>query len=64
LPDLNKAIEYNGLYWHSLPKAKLNGKIKKQECNKLGIDLFVIKEEDYLKDKQKVLKNIYNFIKK
>jgi len=62
LPDLNKAIEYNGIYWHSFPNAINKDALKREECNRLGIDLLVINESDYLSDKDKTLSIINDFI--
>jgi len=63
LPYLNKAIEYNGTYWHSLPKAIEHDKIKKEECKRLGINLLVIDEQNYIDDKQKEFSKIKEFLK-
>lgn len=64
LPDINKAIEFNGTYWHS--EAKLNtvkrDKIKKEQCDKLGIDLLIIEEQMWNYDKSHCLNLIENFI--
>lgn len=43
-PDLHKAIECNGSYWHSKPKVKLRDKIKRRLCQDSGIKLLVIDE--------------------
>lgn len=64
LPEINKAIEFNGAYWHSLPKATFYDKIKKDQCEKLGINLLVIDESNWLKDKNTCLKNIKYFLAK
>lgn len=62
IPDLNKAIEFNGKYYHTNDKVKTRDKIKKEECLKKGIDLLVVNEKDYMKDKEKVLETVKNFI--
>jgi len=62
LPKINKAIEYNGTYWHSLPKAMKRDKIKQNECKRLGIDLLIIKEQDYINSKEDELQKIKEFI--
>ena len=55
-PSLNKAIEFNGVYWHSIEEVKQRDIIKQKICKEKGIDLFVIKEEkwnnkdEYIKD--------------
>ena len=55
LPELNKAVEYNSIYWHDDRKEidcfKLN------ECKKLGIDLLIIDHNQWIKYKN------YNEIK-
>ena len=47
IPSKKIAIEYNGLYWHSFysPKYHLN---KLDECQKLGISLIQIFEDEWL----------------
>lgn len=46
LPDLNLAIEYNGVYWHS-KKKRNDHKTKVEALRELGIDLLVIWEDDW-----------------
>ena len=54
IPDLNIAIEYCGLYWHS----ELNGKDKKYHlnkmklCNEKGIRLITIFEDEWIFNKE------------
>jgi len=43
LPEISKAIEFNGAYWHSLPN---NDKIKRDQCRINSIDLLIINEEN------------------
>ncbi len=71
LPDLGFAIEYNGLMWHSFGKHKSekfdnyslvhgnknNHLIKTKECEKKGIQLFHIFENEYTQ-KQDIWLNI------
>ena len=47
IPSLNKAIEYNGTYWHSSNKQKEKDKEKVKQCKEKGIDLLIIKEEHW-----------------
>ena len=61
LPELSKAIEYNGVYWHSLPNS--NDKIKKKLCKNKNIDLLIINEENYIENREMCLKVIEKFIK-
>jgi len=59
LPEINKAIEFNGSYWYSLPN---NDKIKKEQCKRNNINLLVIDEENWMLDKETCLQAIENFI--
>ena len=52
IPALNKAIEYNGEYWHSFSQVIQKDTIKKQECKKLGIDLLVIHDDKWIENQQ------------
>jgi len=63
LPDLNKAIEYNGIYWHSKENVKYRDNQKLIQCKNKGIDLLVIEESDWLENSQKCLNDIYIFLK-
>lgn len=51
LPEVKKAIEYNGKYWHSDKYSKYKDSVKQQYCNDNGIDLLVINEEHWIKNK-------------
>lgn len=62
LPELNKAVEFNGVYWHSKDVVKKRDEIKKEQCINKGIELLVVKEEDYVNDRDQTLDNIRNFI--
>ena len=62
LPYQNKAIEYNGTYWHSFEDKIVRDKIKKQQCEKLGIELLIVNEEDYMYNKDSELNKIKQFI--
>jgi hypothetical protein len=62
LPDLNKAIEYNGVYWHSKPNAIEKDNIKNEQCKQKGIDLLVVDEMFWKNDNIKCLENIRKFI--
>jgi len=57
IPNLNKAIEYNGAYWHSLPNNQINDQIKKEQCKKLNIDLLIIDDIEW-NNNQKYQKQI------
>jgi hypothetical protein len=62
IPSLNKAIEYNGDYWHSLYKIKKYDKIKKEQCKKKGINLFIIKEYNWNNNKLLEFQKIKNWL--
>lgn len=62
-PKLNKAIECNGTYWHSLEKAIVRDKIKQQLCKKQGINLLVVPEKEWDIDVGKCQQNILNFLR-
>ena len=62
LPDLKKAIEYNGTFWHSSKEAKIKDKMKVDQCKNLGIDLLVINEADYINNKEGVKNKIKQWL--
>lgn len=62
IPTENKAIEFNGYYWHSLPSAITNDRIKKNECERLGIELLIVEEMDWINDREKCEEIIKGFI--
>lgn len=62
LPDVNKAIEFNGSYWHSNNYAKEKDMIKKIQCKEKNIELLVIEEKDWITNKNICLNNITSFI--
>jgi len=59
IPDLNIAIEYNGLYWHkeSVRVSKNYHLEKTQACEEKGIKLIHIFENEWLQ-KQNIVKSI------
>lgn len=67
--DVNRVIEFNGAYWHSMNSKDVNytpeRDIKRNEevMKTLNCDLMVINELDYYKDKSKVIEECINFIK-
>ena len=64
IPYLNKAIEYNGAYWHSNNYQKIKDKIKVEQCKQKNIDLLVIKEYDWLNNKENEEQKIIKFLNK
>jgi len=63
MPELNKAIEFNGTYWHSFVDKIIKDKIKLQECTRKGIELLVIKEQDWIDNKTNCINKIKTFVK-
>jgi very-short-patch-repair endonuclease len=58
LPDLKLAFEFNGLYWHSEVNKENNYHLNKtEECEKQGIQLIHIWEDDWLY-KQDIVKSM------
>lgn len=64
LPDLKKAIEFNGLHWHYSDKLFVPGKHgnKSKLCKEKGIKLLHIREELWIKNKQKMKEVIIKFL--
>jgi len=46
-PDLNKAIECNGIYWHSREGCSVRDQLKVELCSQMGIDLLVITDNEW-----------------
>ena len=63
IPDKNIAIEYDGLIWHSekFSKDKYYHLKKTEECNKLGIRLIHIFEDEWL-EKENIVKSMLSNI--
>jgi hypothetical protein len=60
LPEINKAIEYNGSFYHKGENVKFRDNFKQQWCKENNIDLLIIHEEKWIKDKN--FNMIYGFI--
>lgn len=60
IPELNKAIEYNGEYWHGIFTD--NDGIKIQWCKDNGISLMVIWDTQWRGDNDKIRREILEFI--
>ena len=64
IPSLKIGIEYNGLFWHSSArKDKYYHLEKLEECNKKGIKLIQIFEDEYVNKKDIVLNKIKHILK-
>jgi hypothetical protein len=65
IPELNKAIEFNGLYWHYSKDKFVPGKHgnKSNLCRSRGIKLLHVREELWIKNKHKMKQAIIKFLK-
>jgi len=63
IPKSSKAIEFNGKYWHNNDYIKWKDEMKRKQCMKRGIDLLVIDEKEWCKNKDQIFKNIKIFLK-
>ena len=63
IPSMKKAIEYNGIYWHSFPDRQKLDKIKKDQCKKLGIDLLIVHDTKWMDNLEIEQQIIIRFIK-
>ena len=64
IPSKKLAIEYNGLFWHSEDKKDKNYHLMKTEmCENKGIHLLQIFEDEYLYNKNILLKKISHILK-
>lgn len=61
-PCKTKAIECNGVYWHSLPEAKIKDEIKNKRCKKLGIKLLTITDDMWYNAREECEKIIKKFL--
>jgi hypothetical protein len=61
-PELKKAIEFNGEYWHSKENVKQRDTIKRKQCKEKNIDLLIINEKEWLTNKNFVFNKINMFI--
>lgn len=69
IPELNKAVEFNGNWWHynhSNPNCKPKGyhAQKSNLCRKKGIKLLHIREDLWNRDKEKMKQIILKFLEK
>ncbi len=61
-PKLNKAIECNGVYWHSRVSVYNRDTIKKKLCLDRNIDLLIITDEEWITEKSNMENKIKLFI--
>jgi len=66
LPEINLAIEFNGLFWHSELKGKtrLYHLNKTQECEKQNIQLIHVFEDEWMYQKEIIKSRILNLLRK
>jgi hypothetical protein len=62
MPELNLAIEYNGLYWHSDEYSMKNDSIKLEECKNKGITLMIIMDNEWKSSSDEIKKKLKNII--
>jgi hypothetical protein len=65
IPALNVAIEFNGLFWHYSDKHFRKGYhgMKSNLCREKGIGLFHVREELWIKDKERMKEIILKYLK-
>ena len=61
-PDLNKAIECNGVYWHSGKRRKILDKIKREWCRNNNVTLLTITDNEWTDDIEKCQTKIKKFL--
>lgn len=64
IPDLNKAIEVNGKYWHYIRKERGYHSYKSNLCKSKGIKLLHLREDLWSRDKERMKKVILKFLEK
>lgn len=62
IPSLRKAIEFNGIHWHSKPEVQERDKIKRELCLTKNIDLLIINEESWINNRDNCLNNVFGFL--
>lgn len=68
IKDVNKVIEFNGAYWHSIANKQVNYRVENDQMREdeivktLKCKVFNVKELEYYKDKQKILQDCLDFI--
>ena len=62
IPNLKKAIEFNGEYWHSKAERVVLDRIKEKLCIEKRISLIIIYYKDWINNKDNEKTRLYNFI--
>jgi len=58
IPSLNKAIEFNGEYWHKSNYSKFKDNQKIKQCKKRGIDLLTISYQDWVNNRERQIEKL------
>ena len=64
IPSLNKAIEFNGKYWHDNTYSKYKDNQKVIQCREKGIDLLTIWYQNWIDNREGQINNLEGFIRK
>lgn len=61
-PDKYKAIELNGVYWHSRPDKQNNDMIKMAEAQKMNLPILIVTDYDWNNNREETEKRILEFL--
>lgn len=61
-PEIKAGIEYDGDFWHNLPKMKKRDQLKDILCNRKGIKLLRISEHNFKHDRDECINKIKKFL--
>lgn len=61
-PTINKAIEYNGEYYHSSDEMRHRDKMKQQLCEEKQIKLLTVWENDWKNNQEQIRQTIQEFL--
>jgi len=62
MPNIGKAIEYNGEYWHNRPEVVSNDALKQCLCKQNNIDLLVVWDYEWLSNNNACKNKIKKFV--
>lgn len=62
ISSLNKCIEFDGDYWHSLEQVKQKDAVKDKFLSSMGIKILRIKEADYCKNPTKITRKCIRWL--
>lgn len=62
IPSLNKAIGFNGEYWHESDYSKYKDIQKVDQCKEKGIDLLIIWYQDWINNIKEQIAKINEFL--